>query len=107
MNDILNGLTNSLLGLQEPFEFLFEQLLEEAEFDIGIVSGEDPRRMQILHQLPAELQIKLVTVLLRAPEDFRRLFREVFPVVKTDSLHSRPLSVIRPKTALYFPLIPA
>lgn len=35
MNDTLNGLTNSLLSLQEPFEFLFEQLLEEAEIVPG------------------------------------------------------------------------
>ena len=35
MNDTLNGLTNSLLGLQEPFEFLFEQLLEEAQIVPG------------------------------------------------------------------------
>ena len=57
--------------------------LQEPQLDVGVVAGEAPGGVEVVHQLPAEFQIELA-VFGRPAANLRRLLAQVLFVVESD-----------------------
>ena len=75
--------------------------LEEAELHVRMVPGKAPCGVEVVHQLPAELEVE-PAVLARAAADLLRLLLQVLFVVEAD-LHLAP-PLISSRIAWIFPL---
>ena len=66
--------------------------LQQSQLHVRIVAGQAARRVEVVHQLAAELKVEFAEALCAAA-DFLGLFREVFFVVETEFHVVDPISI--------------
>ena len=71
---------------------LIAEGLQQSQLHVRIVAGQAARRVEVVHQLAAELKVEFAEALCAAA-DFLGLFREVFFVVETEFHVVDPISI--------------